>query len=354
MYEKLRGYLVSDGKDASNSHANRAKASFHMLAHVDDMIQAFKENEREDHGSVLLDVFGLLQGLFVAIDALYDLAIGLTSYKYHINVNQNDVLHELKFVRNDIVGHPTHRTYHDGGTGFSMIDMESLSRRKMTYRTYVYKRNDFTVRTRTLAFPDLVEAYRKEKEVVLKDLDHFLEKERTLTDLPEKVFRLYETLNLDFLEEIKKDFIETYDTPKDSHHRFLWRLNLLRTAIGWREDDEELNRFIWYICKKQAAKLHRIALGMANRNTQELYTSLPDIVVSFYRFMRREEEKALPLLDNIHDPKHPFFESDLEAFEQLDLDEPTRKIADWLKRIDQEEKIYLIGSILREYRPKQS
>ncbi|MFP4178389.1 MAG: hypothetical protein ACLFTZ_06490, partial [Acholeplasmataceae bacterium] len=86
---------------------------------------------------------------------------------------------------------------------------------------------------------------------------------------------------------------------------------------------------------------------------EELYTPLPGILVSFYRFMRRNERKALPLLKNIHDSKHPFFKSDLEAFARLDLDRRTRRIIDWIKRLDEEEKIYLIGSILREYRPKQ-
>ncbi len=353
MYDQLKRYLIMNEKHASNSHANRAEASFHMLAHVDRMIDAFKVNKSQDHGNVLLDVFGLLQGLFVAIDALYDLAIGLTSYKYHINVNQNDVLHELKFVRNDIVGHPTHRTYHDGGTGFSIIDMDSLSRDQMTYKTYVYKRNAFDIQTRTLRFRDLTEAYLQEKDALLKDLYNYLDKDQARTDIPEKVFRLYETLNQDLLKEIKNDFTKAYDVPETSHHRFLWRLDLLKQAINWQENDDELNRFIGYVCKKQAAKLYRIALGMADRNAEDLYTSLPSILVSFYRFMRRNEKEALPLLKNIHDQKHPFFKSDLEAFAKLDLDEPTQKIIDWMKGLDEEEKIYLIGSILREYRPKQ-
>ncbi|MFP4178043.1 MAG: hypothetical protein ACLFTZ_04685, partial [Acholeplasmataceae bacterium] len=184
MYERLKRFLNTNERHEANSHADRAQASFHMLAHVDDMIDAFRTNESKDHGNVLLDVFGLLQGLFVAIDALYDLAIGLTSYKYHINVNQNDVLHELKFVRNDIVGHPTHRTYHDGGTGFSMIDMDSLSRGRMTYRTYVYKRNALDIQTRTLRFIELIEAYLKEKDAVLAGLYNYLDKDRALTDIP--------------------------------------------------------------------------------------------------------------------------------------------------------------------------
>ncbi len=200
---------------------------------------------------------------------------------------------------------------------------------------------------------DLIEAYLKEKQTVLEGLYNYLDKDRTLTDIPEKVFRLYETLNQDLLDEIRDDFIKAYDVPETSHHRFLWRLDLLKLAIDWNEDDDELNRFIGYVCRKQAAKLHRIALGMADRNAEEIYTSLPGILVSFYRFMRRNEKDALPLLENIHDRKHPFFESDLEAFSKLDLDEPTRKIIDWMKRLGEEEKIYLIGSILREYRPKQ-
>src|SRR5690606_7520604 len=91
----------------------RAESSLSIIEHVDDMLLEFKRRESTDQASILLDVFGLMQSLFVGIDALYQLSFSVTKYKYHININQNKNLRMLKYLRNDVVGHPTNRNYDD-------------------------------------------------------------------------------------------------------------------------------------------------------------------------------------------------------------------------------------------------
>src|SRR5690606_13891944 len=91
----------------------RANAAVSALGHVDAMIEDFKLREGISRADILLDVFGLLQGLFVGIDAMYQLSFTTTKYKYHININMNKNLKELKYLRNDVVGHPTNRNYED-------------------------------------------------------------------------------------------------------------------------------------------------------------------------------------------------------------------------------------------------
>ncbi|MFH0767675.1 MAG: hypothetical protein V1920_06250, partial [Bacillota bacterium] len=156
--DNLKQYVSETEKDNRNSHGYRATSSFLMLEHVDLMIDRYQKEKQTEQGAILLDVFGLLQGFFVAIDALYDLAIGLTQYKYHVNINANSALHELKFIRNDIVGHPTHRTYDDGATGFSILSMENLSKESLTYKTYIYEKNKMEVITKDVLFQPLIDA----------------------------------------------------------------------------------------------------------------------------------------------------------------------------------------------------
>ncbi len=53
--------------------------------------------------------YGFLQAMFVSIDAIYSLSMSLTNSKNFVNINDNPTLRELKYIRNDVVGHPTNR-----------------------------------------------------------------------------------------------------------------------------------------------------------------------------------------------------------------------------------------------------
>jgi hypothetical protein len=151
------------------------------------MIQRYEAEKQTEKGAILLDVFGVLQGLFVAIDALYDLAIGLTQYKYHVNVNSNSTLHELKYIRNDIVGHPTHRTYPNGGMGFSILSTEHLSKERFAYHTYLFEKNKMEVVTKDVYIKPLFDAYKEEKDNILEDIYRYLTHEETKTNIPEDI-----------------------------------------------------------------------------------------------------------------------------------------------------------------------
>ncbi|TVP85196.1 MAG: hypothetical protein EA375_04685 [Acholeplasmataceae bacterium] len=350
----LKDMVEDIGKDEKNSHGARAAAAFAMLENVDLMIEAYHEDSDADNGAVLLDVFGLMQGLFVGVDALYDLAIGLTRFKYHINININKTLHELKYIRNDIVGHPTHRTYPDGGVGFSMLDLDVLSKDCLTYKTYVYQKNKLDIKKREVHFKPLLEAYAKEQEKILDDIHAYVTHDEVMTDIPEQVFRLFESLNQKLLVQIKTEFIKTYRLKPTSNHRFLWRAGLLERLILWEERDKELNALILYMSRVQAIKMHEIALDMEKRQARSPYVSLPTLLNGFYRFIRRHEDKALPLIGNLHDGNHPLFESDVEALKAMSTHKSVIKILDWLSAVKDEQKVYLIGSMIRAYRPKTS
>lgn len=350
--QALRNYVFESKKDERNSHGYRAVSSFSMLEHIDLMIDRYTHEKQDQKGAILLDVFGMLQGLFVAIDALYDLAIGLTQYKYHINVNSNPILHELKYIRNDIVGHPTHRTYPNGGMGFSILSTEHLSKDKFSYHTYIFEKNKLDVKTKDVFVKPLLEAYSKEKDKILKDILIFLNHETTQTDIPEELYTLFETLNLDKLHEIRVMFKGEYQVSEESSHRFLWRLSLLEKVILWHEGDVELNEFVTYMGKIQVTKLYEMALDLEERKGKDLYVSIPDSLKDFYKFIRAKERDRLHLVKNLHDQKHPLFSSDLAALIAMNPNKKALKLLNFLRDQEDEQKVYLIGSILRGYRPK--
>lgn len=350
--ESLKQYVFESKKDEQNSHGYRAQSSFSMLEHVDLMIQRYISEPQKEKGAILLDVFGVLQGLFVAIDALYDLAIGLTQYKYHVNVNSNPTLHELKYIRNDIVGHPTHRTYPNGGMGFSILSTEHLSKERFAYHTYIFEKNKMEVKTKDVYIKPLFDAYEEEKNNILKDIYRYLTHIETKTNIPEDIYSLYETLNFDLLNEIRIRFRKEYDLDEKSSHRFLWRADLLELLIHWDEEDKELKEIVFYMSKYQASKMYEIALDLESRKGEDLFTPIPDLLHSFYKFMRKHEEVALPLLKNLHDYHHPLFHSDLAALLSLNPSKDAAKLLRFLKNIKEEPKAYLIGSALKSYRPK--
>lgn len=351
--EALKKYVDETMKDEKNSHGYRAQSSFSMLKHIDLMIDRYHVEKEEERGAILLDVFGILQGLFVAIDALYDLAIGLTQYKYHINVNQNKTLHELKYIRNDIVGHPTHRTYPEGGMGFSILSTEHLTKEKFSYHTYIFEKNHLEVKTKDVFVEPLLKAYREERDHLTDDLLMYLKHAEAKTSIPEELYTLFETLNLEKLDDIRKHFIKEYQLSDASSHRFLWRLGLLKKLIGWVEKDVELNQLVDYIAKVQVIKLYEMALDLENRKGMDLYQPLPKILQGFFKFIRLHEHHALGLLKNIHDKNHPLYASDLTALMSLNPTKDAYKILQFLKSQDDEEYVFLIGSILRTYRPKK-
>jgi len=349
---ELEKYVETEIKDEQNSHGYRAASSFSMLEHVDLMLDRYLSEKQTETGAILLDVFGILQGLFVAIDALYDLAIGLTQYKYHVNINQNATLHELKYIRNDIVGHPTHRTYPDGGVGFSILDTKGLSKEKLSYHTYIYEKNSLERKTKDVLFAPLIAAYKKERDIVLNDILQYLQHAVTKTDIPEQVYTLYETLNSKRLGQVKESFKKEYNLDESSSHRFLWRAGLVEALIGWEVTDPELEEFVLYMSRYQVSKMYEIASDLENRKGKDLYPPIPTLLTYFYKFIRKNEKVALPLLQNLHDYNHPLCKQDILALMTLNPNKEAFKLLTFLKNVKDETKVYLIGSMMRAYRSR--
>ncbi|MFA6800477.1 MAG: hypothetical protein WCR19_00055 [Acholeplasmataceae bacterium] len=349
---KLKPYVEALEKDEQNSYGYRAKSSFDMLENVDLMIEAFKTDEVINQGEVLLDVFGLLQGFFVGIDCLYDLAIGLTHYKYYININQNKALHQLKYIRNDIVGHPTNRTYQQGSIGFSVLKPTSLTKDGMTYETYIYKKNKLDKHMVSVNFDELIEAYTSEKKQLIEDIYQFVSQNPKDGKMLDEFLNLYETLNLELVDKVRKMFMEKYGLNENSKHRLLWRLDLLEVLISWHDQSNDIDEFITYMAQEQVHKCYEMLCNIQNVKCTDLYTEIPKILKEFYIFIRKNEEEAYPLLTNLHDKDFPLHNQELEKLLSLNPKGLALELLLFLKVQTSEQKVYLIGSTLKKYRLK--
>jgi len=113
----------------------RARASLNALD-VNNTQQHYfymsLENDFSD-GEIILRYYGLLQGLFVCIDSLYALSYSFTKSKSFININQNKKLRQLKYIRNDIVGHPANRVYSERELAYCMLNKKELDKRTLSY-----------------------------------------------------------------------------------------------------------------------------------------------------------------------------------------------------------------------------
>jgi hypothetical protein len=335
----------------NNGRNHRMISAYLMLENVDLMVDRYFKFEAFEKGDILLKVFGLLQALFVGVDSLYDLSIGITANKYYININQNKIMHQLKYIRNDIVGHPTNRTYDQGKIGFSILDLDQLTNENLKYKTYVYDKNVIDTVFQDVSIAKLIRAYHLEKDVLLKDLLVFLKTDVGGTILPELIFDLYQTRQMHLLEKIEKTFYDVYGV-KNPNHRLIWRLNLVKVCFKWHEEDLELETFVNYILSTQIIKLYKIALDLDRRRLNLPYAKVPKILSATYKFLDKNHD-LLPYLENLHDFDHPLHKHDVNVLLSHTESPYVIKLLNFLNNQTDETKVYLIGSTIKAFVPRK-
>lgn len=333
-------------------------------------IQALKQSEHINNAfldqltekntpKLLINIFGLLQNLFVSIDALYDMTRITMSHKYSININMNKNLHELKYIRNDIVGHPTHRTYQTGGVGFSTMSLDQTSMKMIVYETHFFNKKMHEVRYRKIDTLDLIDDYRSEASVIINEVYSHLSKDIIFSELSNMSLQFYETLLLDtfdygLLQKIKDNYSKDLNIKKESHNRVLWRISLLEMLDNWKEVDPEKKEFVRYMKLQQANKLYEMTSIIENKAPMLLTQPTPELLKAFFRFIKEDENRATHI-KTLKDYDHPYYESDLLHMISLTKsNSKARKLLNWLKSQTSEYKVYTIGNALEKYKNVQA
>lgn len=334
----------------------KLKTVYELLVSIDLLVKTYKEEKTDNKRSILLDVFGLLQALFVGVDALYEFSYLLADNKYFININQNEILHELKFIRNDVVGHPISRKYQNNQIGFNQLNLETLKRDELSYKTYIKTGMKVALLgERKVDLYLLIDEYLETVNLILTNLDIYLKDtiKPSLINLTYNLYLNYSYKNIsnDTIKLIEEEF-KIANLKMDN--RFIWRLELIDLAFNWKSKDLETIKLIEYITRLQLLKLHQMSADLFNKTTNLTYPKVTGILKVFYKETRKNEAAIIPLLETINDAKEPFFRKNLEELYLYYQDKRSLKLLDLIKNETDERIIYLIGSTLKRYRPLQN
>lgn len=338
----------------------KIKSCIQVLRQGEGIIESFLKQEKVmDKSDVLLHIFGLLQNLFVSIDALYDLTKLTMSNKYSVNVNQNKNLRELKYIRNDIVGHPTHRTYSTGGVGFSLFSVPETSMSVITYETHFFKQKQHETFKHHIQTAELIEDYHLESRNIIQEISTHLQKQTFKPELSILTKQFFDGIQLEsfdrhLLDKITESFQMNRDISKESHNRLLWRIELLNVLEKWRETDHEKQAFIQYMKEEQAYKIYEMSSDLEGIEPQFVKINHPELLVSFFRFIKDDEhrEKYVKYLKTYD---HPYHQADIdELLGDAKNNLRVSKLLTWLERQTSEHRVFLIGSALEKYKNMSS
>jgi hypothetical protein len=334
----------------------KIKSCIQVLRQGEGIIDAFlKQQHVTDKSDVLMHIFGLLQNLFVSIDALYDLTKLTMSNKFAVNVNQNKNLRELKYIRNDIVGHPTHRTYSTGGVGFSLFSVPETTMNVITYETHFFKQKAHETFKHHIVTNELIDDYHAESRNIIHEICIHLQKETYKPELSMLARQFFDGIQLESFDQnllsmIQDLFQKNHDISKESHNRLLWRIELLNTLDKWRETDIEKRDFIQYMKEEQAYKIYEMTSNLESVEPQFVKINHPDLLVSFFRFIK-EDQRREKYVQYLKTYDHPYHRADLdELLEDSKNNIRVRKLLTWLERQTSEHRVFLIGSALEKYK----
>ena len=346
------------------------KISFHLtrssletLRNVNLIIESYNNNETTDKAEMLLNIFGMLQALFVGVDALYGLSYGVTNKKWSVNVNNNPELREIKYVRNDVVGHPTKRLYNDNKIGYCDLDLDKTTYYELVYRIAIPSDNSEDITSHTVDLKKTIASYNYESSKVLDEIYKRMLLESDITSIggSEYSYSLYSyqlykdfrngIKNYEILNTIKENYIKVFKLDEKSNDRFPWRINHLEELFRW--DEVEHNEIIIYLTYYIIEKLFRMCNSLEREKLKEeeidfskivLTYSMPKRVKDFVDFVRRYKIDPKPLKD----PIDPYFMPTLEKMEIMaNKNRNILKTIDMFKKNkDNQMRIYLLGCMV--------
>ena len=291
-YYKLKDYKMASSLNAINIS--------------NEIIKAYlKKEEGLDDADVALRVYALLQALFVSVDSLYQIALSLTSSKSFININSNKNLRELKYIRNDVVGHPSNRVVcHDNA--YCILDYSNITKEKLCYTIY---QDDGKKETKTVYIDDLIVSYYIESNNFLKELLNVNSIKQDKKELIDKytsvIKRFYNYLDYkQALDEFIDLYMTYYPSANKSQHRVLWRYELICHLLRYNTKSKEEKDIILHAVRLELEKIYELVAGIPF--SIEISRRLPRSISAFYHTLNRHPELHI-YLDNLSNTADPLF-----------------------------------------------
>lgn len=274
----------------------------------------FELDKIELSSEAILRLYALLQSLFVSIDSLYSLAYSLTKSKGFININKNPELRELKFIRNDVVGHPANRIYNATTLAYCILDSSSITKDSFSYHIYSGK----GVEEKKIDVDRMVLTFYQESNALLQELFDVAKKNRTMNRLVSIAMQALDHYSMDgdyqtSLDLLKQQYLKQYVHANSHQHRVLWRLELIEELQQFHTDHEQVEELVHYAIGLEIVKLYQLLSGKVY--DVSLRKKTPYLVSCFYRFLNKQKA-MLQYIDKITDMKHPLFKSSMQAMKE--------------------------------------
>ena len=335
------------------------KTSCETLLNLNELVREYRLSYLNEgkNGEKLILLFGLLQGLFVAVDSLYTIGRVSNLNKLMININQNEDLREIKHIRNDVVGHPTYR-YYANTIGFCTLDFENINASHIKYFIYTFENNQTIIEQKDVDLLQVIDSYYCECNSILSQTIQFFEmkqesKEINISHLISILgLRYYEgKLDLDLLDRIEKEYSNLFKLAKNANNRVLWRIGLIRSIGNYEQDD-----YIKYLTLTEMFKLYSLMFNLEKQFNKKLK-------FKFVKFEKNREFTKLRSkiqkikknnfeINNLHDSRHPLYEEYMKTiFDAFNKDDEVHSLIQWMKEKVKEKNhnlLYMIGSDLKK------
>ncbi len=325
------------------------KSSIHVLNNTRNII-----NQYQNIDFKMINLYGLFQYLFISIDALYDLAYAITNNKWAININNNPKLRDIKYIRNDCIGHPTYRQYGNNKVGFCYIDNENTTKDVLAYDCFLDE-SDELVKKRIEINP-LIENFYAEATNTLKDIYGYIVRDKNVSKiyLSPLLDRIYNSLEksehiVDLLDRLRDIYINSYGLEKNSKNRFLWRIDIVKSLLLIETKNNNEYDVVIYLIKKQLKKL----ISMAIDADFELFSYQAEVKIrplhepTMIKYAK-EYIKKCGYQDIISDANHPLFDNAISSI----INNAPDIVCDLFLMMKREEKnqsfIYALGSALND------
>lgn len=315
-----------------------------------------KEQRKLEVSDYVMRLYALLQGLFVSIDSLYALALSLTKSKSFININNNKDLRQLKYIRNDVVGHPANRVLDNDEIAFCILDNDSISLDSFSYKIYTKD----SIINKEVNINDILVSYYNETNALLDELYKLANKEKNKTVLQELISNTLDAFFKDenYINKFNKfilEYKELYPKSKKEQHRILWRFDLIERLNNINTKDENEALVIKHCVGLELVKIYELVYG--SKYKVDLMTRIPDYISLFYRFLNKNKS-LYPYLTYLEDTDHPLFLSSLAKLKDEALNKRIYEVVNYLNMIiraydsNDLELVYALALPIKEYKKK--
>ncbi len=343
-YMNQKNYPVVSALAALNTTNDIQKCYF-------DLQNATKE------GEAVLRLYALLQSLFVSVDSLYALSYSLTKSKSLININKNQDLRQLKYIRNDVVGHPANRILNSKILAYCILDDKRITNDEFYYHIYTGS----GVEEKKVEIIPLVEAYYIESNKLLDELYVYAKENRKKNSLVSLAVQALDTYGMDgdyesILKQMKEIYLKNYPNASSSQHRVIWRLEQIEKLIEFKTDTKEVQEIAEYAVGLELIKLYQLVSGKLYQ--MSLRRRAPEWVSSFYRFLNKNKS-AVSYIHHIIDLKDPLFHSSMQELQELASQKGYTSVVNYLNLIQncyaqkEDDLLYSFTLPLREYKKQK-